>query len=196
MLESNEAQARAFAVDDELMNWSSTGRLATVYRFGTPEAPEDVTVIAAGPDAYNVAMGDTSHDVTLLEADPARCRLKVDGVTHDVIFDAPETGVLHISMADRTCLMRNLYAFAGAEDDSAGGGRILAPMHGLILEVHVSEGQAVTKGETLAVLEAMKMQHQIRAEADGTVTSIRCTAGAQVPAGDVLVEIDVSTEEQ
>jgi len=196
MLESNEAQARAFAVDDELMNWSSTGRLATVYRFGTPEEPEDVTVIAAGPDAYQVAMGDTSHDVCLLDADPARCRLKVDGVTHDVIFDAPETGVLHISMADRTCLMRNLYAFAGAEDDSAGGGRILAPMHGLILEVHVREGQAVTKGETLAVLEAMKMQHQIRAEADGTVTSIRCTAGGQVPAGVVLVEIDVSTEEQ
>jgi len=196
MLESNEAQARAFAVDDELMNWSSTGRLATVYRFGTPEEPEDVTVIAAGPDAYQVAMGDASHDVCLLDADPARCRLKIDGVTHDVIFDAPETGVLHINMADRTCLMRNLYAFAGAEDDSAGGGRILAPMHGLILEVHVREGQAVTKGETLAVLEAMKMQHQIRAEADGTVTSIRCTAGAQVPAGDVLVEIDVSTEEQ
>ncbi|GGD13600.1 acetyl-CoA carboxylase biotin carboxylase subunit [Pyruvatibacter mobilis] len=196
MLESNEAQARAFAVDDELMNWSSTGRLATVYRFGTPEAPEDVTVIAAGPDAYQVAIGDASHEVVLLDADPARCRLKVDGVTHDVIFDAPETGVLHISMADRTGLMRNLYAFAGAEDDSAGGGRILAPMHGLILEVHVREGQAVTKGETLAVLEAMKMQHQIRAEADGTVTSIRCTAGAQVPAGDVLVEIDVSTEEQ
>jgi geranyl-CoA carboxylase alpha subunit len=196
MLESNEAQARAFAVDDELMNWSSTGRLATVYRFGTPEEPEDVTVIAAGPDAYQVAMGGTSHEVVLLDADPARCRLKVDGVTHDVIFDAPETGVLHISMADRTCLMRNLYAFAGAEDDSAGGGRILAPMHGLILEVHVREGQAVTKGETLAVLEAMKMQHQIRAEADGIVTSIRCTAGAQVPAGDVLVEIDVSTEEQ
>ncbi|WP_425062669.1 acetyl-CoA carboxylase biotin carboxylase subunit [Pyruvatibacter mobilis] len=196
MLESNEAQARAFAVDDELMNWSSTGRLATVYRFGTPEEPEDVTVIAAGPDAYHVAIGDASHEVALLDADPARCRLKVDGVTHDVIFDAPETGVLHISMADRTCLMRNLYAFAGAEDDSAGGGRILAPMHGLILEVHVREGQAVTKGETLAVLEAMKMQHQIRAEADGTVTSIRCTAGAQVPAGDVLVEIDVSTEEQ
>ena len=196
MLESNEAQARAFAVDDELMNWSSTGRLATVYRFGTPEEPEDVTVIAAGPDAYHVAIGDASHEVALLDADPARCRLKVDGVTHDVIFDAPETGVLHISMADRTCLMRNLYAFAGAEDDSAGGGRILAPMHGLILEVHVSEGQAVTKGETLTVLEAMKMQHQIRAEADGTVTSIRCTAGAQVPAGDVLVEIDVSTEEQ
>ncbi|WP_428481840.1 acetyl-CoA carboxylase biotin carboxylase subunit [Pyruvatibacter mobilis] len=196
MLESNEAQARAFAVDDELMNWSSTGHLATVYRFGTPEEPEDVTVIAAGPDAYQVALGDTSHDVCLLDADPARCRLKVDGLTHDVIFDAPETGLLHISMADRTCLMRNLYAFAGAEDDSAGGGRILAPMHGLILEVHVREGQAVTKGETLAVLEAMKMQHQIRAEADGTVTSIRCTAGAQVPAGDVLVEIDVSTEEQ
>ncbi|WP_422363061.1 acetyl-CoA carboxylase biotin carboxylase subunit [Pyruvatibacter mobilis] len=195
MLESNEAQVRAFAVDDELMNWSSTGRLATVYRFGTPEEPEDVTVIAAGPDAYHVAIGDASHKVALLDADPARCRLKVDGVTHDVIFDAPETGLLHISMADRTCLMRNLYAFAGAEDDGAGGGRILAPMHGLILEVHVREGQAVTKGETLAVLEAMKMQHQIRAEADGTVTYIRCTAGAQVPAGDVLVEIEVSTPE-
>jgi len=190
LLVSNDAQDKAFNVDDELMNWSSTGRLATAYRFGLAEEPMDATVMALSADAFRVEVGDASHEITLTQAEPGRCRLRIDGETHDVLYDQPAGGLLHLSMDDRTLLFRNLFAFAGMDDDAAGGGHVVAPMHGQILEVHVREGQTVSKGDCLAVLEAMKMQHQIRAEVDGTIAAVRCTPGTQVPAGDVLVEID------
>ena len=53
-----------------------------------------------------------------------------------------------------------------------------------------SEGQHVSKGETLAILEAMKMQHQMIAPFDGTVKAVHVAIGKQVTAGDVMIEIE------
>ena len=71
-----------------------------------------------------------------------------------------------------------------------GGGRVIAPMHGLLLEVLVKPGDEVSKGQTLAVLEAMKMHYEIQAEIDGTVDEVTAVAGKQVAADDVLIEIN------
>jgi biotin carboxyl carrier protein len=62
-------------------------------------------------------------------------------------------------------------------------------MHGLLLEVMVSPGDKVVKGQTLAVLEAMKMHYEILAEVDGTVVEVSAVAGSQVAVDDVLIEI-------
>ena len=74
--------------------------------------------------------------------------------------------------------------------DVAGAGTIIAPMHGALLEVFVKTGQKVTKGARLAVLEAMKMQHEILAEIDGTVTDIYVQAGHQIAADTIMIEIE------
>ena len=63
-------------------------------------------------------------------------------------------------------------------------------MHGTLREINVAEGAAVVRGQALLVLEAMKMRHEVQAGIDGIVTSIRCHAGAQVAAGEVLLEIE------
>jgi biotin carboxyl carrier protein len=67
-------------------------------------------------------------------------------------------------------------------------------MHGLLLSVEVEVGASVSKGDRLAVLEAMKMQHGITAPIDGTVTVIGGKANQQVAAGDVLVVIEPTEE--
>ena len=72
---------------------------------------------------------------------------------------------------------------------SPGGGRVTAPMHGVLLDVLVTEGEAIVAGQKLAILEAMKMQHEILATMDGSVTSIVGAAGAQMAAGDLILEI-------
>ena len=64
-----------------------------------------------------------------------------------------------------------------------------APMPGKILEVKVSVGQAVKAGDTLVILEAMKMQNEIPATVDGTVKAINCSAGQSVKVRDSLVII-------
>ena len=76
--------------------------------------------------------------------------------------------------------------------DAAAGGTIVAPMHGLLLAVEVTENDTVVKGQRLAVLESMKMQHEIVAPADGVVLEAPGVAERQVAAGDVIVVLELA----
>lgn len=72
----------------------------------------------------------------------------------------------------------------------AGAGKVIeAPLPGVIIEVSVKEGQAVKAGQKVAVLEAMKMENEIQAESDGTVTAIHVSKGDQVVEGSKLITI-------
>ena len=72
---------------------------------------------------------------------------------------------------------------------SAGAVAATAPMPGTILDIKVSVGQAVKKGDVLCILEAMKMENDIPAPQDGTVASVNVTKGASVAAGDVIITL-------
>ncbi len=71
----------------------------------------------------------------------------------------------------------------------AGANAVKAPMPGTIVKVNVKEGQKVTKGTLVAVLEAMKMENDILAPTDGVIASINVSSGAAVAADDVIVTI-------
>lgn len=64
-----------------------------------------------------------------------------------------------------------------------------SPMPGRVLGVRTEVGATVAKGDTLVIVEAMKMEHAVRAPRDGTVTRILVTEGQMVGLGEVLVEI-------
>jgi 3-methylcrotonyl-CoA carboxylase alpha subunit len=70
------------------------------------------------------------------------------------------------------------------------GGAILAPMHGKVLTIEVAKGDRVRKGQRLAVVEAMKMEHALNAPTDGTVTEILAEPGSQVAEGARLLAIE------
>ena len=80
---------------------------------------------------------------------------------------------------------------AGAQGD---GNLIEAPMPGLVREVFATVGQVVTKGDKLAVLEAMKMEHSLIAARDGVVAEVLAVAGDQVEAGAALVRLEAEAE--
>jgi biotin carboxyl carrier protein len=70
-----------------------------------------------------------------------------------------------------------------------GADTIKAPMPGTILDIKVQNGDKVSKGQVLAILEAMKMENEIMSPVDGEVVSIQVAKGASVNAGDVLIAI-------
>ncbi|MBQ8572376.1 MAG: biotin/lipoyl-binding protein [Ruminococcus sp.] len=70
-----------------------------------------------------------------------------------------------------------------------GSVKVAAPMPGTILSVKVSVGQQVKKGDTVAVLEAMKMENEIPAPQDGTVSSVDVSNGATVETGATIVTL-------
>ena len=71
----------------------------------------------------------------------------------------------------------------------AGGEKVSAPMPGTILDVRVSNGASVKKGDILFILEAMKMENEIMAPCDGTIASVSVTKGAAVDSGALLCVI-------
>ena len=78
--------------------------------------------------------------------------------------------------------------------EAGGDRRVTAPMHGLLREISVAEGDRVVRGQCLLVLEAMKMQHGVQAGIDGVVASVDREAGTQVAAGDLILEIEPSEQ--
>ena len=77
---------------------------------------------------------------------------------------------------------------------AAGDGAILAPMPGKVIAVDVAEGDTVTAGQRLLVLEAMKMEHALTAPFDGTVTELAATEGGQVQVEAVLCVVEPAEE--
>jgi 3-methylcrotonyl-CoA carboxylase alpha subunit/geranyl-CoA carboxylase alpha subunit len=81
---------------------------------------------------------------------------------------------------------------AGGQDsaEAGGAGRIAAPMPGLISQLNVAAGQVVAQGDTVIVLEAMKLMYSLPAQISGRVALVFCAPGDTVPAGAPLVEIE------
>jgi len=95
-----------------------------------------------------------------------------------------EITLFHAGGTHRFILVQPLASAAG---DQGTAGRLTAPMPGKIIAVHVAPGAAVEKGQPLLVMEAMKMEHTIKAPAAGTVDRVRFQVGEQVPEGAELV---------
>ena len=72
----------------------------------------------------------------------------------------------------------------------AGANKVTAPMPGTILDIKVSAGQAVKKGDVICVLEAMKMENDIPAPCDGVIASVNVQKGASVAANDVIATLN------
>ncbi len=192
--ERETAAAASLGINTELQNWGSPGYLVSRYLYSVAGQEMNMTVVPQGATTYTVTLGEKQLAVEILNVNGIEAIVAIDNRRSVVRFLCPAPGIIHLAMEGRTLTLRNEVAFAGLLEEAGGGGRIVAPMHGLLLEVFVKVGDVVEKGTRLAVLEAMKMQHQILAEVNGSITGIHVAAGTQVAADDLLIEIEVDAE--
>ena len=118
--------------------------------------------------------------------------ITVNGTTYEVIVE--EVGAHNASPAapvySTPAPAASPAAPKVAQAMAGGSNKVSAPMPGTILDVKVSAGQSVKKGDIICVLEAMKMENDISAPQDGTVASVNVQKGASVNTDDVLVTLN------
>jgi 3-methylcrotonyl-CoA carboxylase alpha subunit len=100
--------------------------------------------------------------------------------------------LVHVFCDLGATVITEIDALAHAGEAPAEGGRLTAPMPGKVVSFAVKAGDAVKKGQPLAVMEAMKMEHTIAAPADGTVDELLYAPGDQVAEGAELLKITVA----
>ena len=86
--------------------------------------------------------------------------------------------------------------FAGDAGEALAGGRIVAPMPGTVTRILAAPGAEVARGAPLLVLEAMKMEHTLRAPADGRLEALKCAVGDIVAEGAELADFAPAAEEE
>ncbi len=138
-----------------------------------PDGPLDVRLVFGG-QAWSVRRGNRHFLIYLTSLD--------------------DKGTIAATLDGRPQLltaMDEMRAMALSEiDQQDGGGTLMADIPGLIVEIKVSCGQRVKRGEPVIVLEAMKMQNELGAGIDGTITKIAVEVGQAVNPGDPLVIIE------
>ena len=145
----------------------------------------DVTPLAEG---YQVQFGDRTAAVRFARGADGQLTFILDG--RKVEAHISTDGVRRwVSFGGRTLVFEKT---AGQRRGGASGyssGRLIAPMPGQVQAVNVAVGEAVTKGQTLLVLEAMKMEIRIQAPSDGVVERLAVEQGETVEREQVLIEI-------
>ncbi|MCJ9429051.1 acetyl-CoA carboxylase biotin carboxylase subunit [Kordiimonas marina] len=153
---------------------------------------EDGEVITATVAACNstvtITVADATVDARIIDFDGDTLTLEVDGLRSRLFAEVDEAKVTLVT-PERTMVIKRHARDGGLDDEVEGPGTITAPMPGKILDVKVTDGETVEKGQPLLIMEAMKMEQTITAPKAGTVSGLALTPGQQVTGGAVLLTI-------
>ncbi len=135
------------------------------------------------------AGGDAAGD----EAEPKQRRdvdVEVNGKRFNVSMWIPESELAPVAAATKSAAKPRKRSSSSGAGGGSGSGDVTVPMQGTVVKVLVEVGQAIEAGETVIVLEAMKMENNVTAEKSGTVREVRVEAGQSVGGGDVVAVIE------
>ncbi len=175
--------ARAFLERDQVANSNDPWALKDGFR-ANADTKIRIRLEYEG-DTLDVALSAAPVKGRTLSARLGEDTFILDGMATSgrIVTEAESVIVFSDGRASRFSLPRPDAAADGAD----AGGLVKAPMPGKVLSLNVAEGDTVTKGQKLLVLEAMKMEHALAAPRDGVIASVSIAAGDQVGEGDALV---------
>ena len=137
---------------------------------------------------YSFKINGKEYNVAIGEAEGKMLTVNVNGADYQVELDQAPAAAPQVVAA--AAPVTAAPAAAPAAPKAAGAGSVVkSPLPGIIISIDVKEGQAVKRGQKVAVVEAMKMENDILAECDGTVTAVHARKGDSVLEGADIVTI-------
>ncbi|BFM15010.1 geranyl-CoA carboxylase subunit apha [Maricurvus nonylphenolicus] len=155
---------------------------ATSVNLTENEHQFEISVVKDGADEERTTLEFVSQDENT-------CVFIENGVRETLNF-AFDNKTLYLDDGTGHFILEDVTHQPAAAAGGAGSGQVKASMDGAIAEVLVQEGDTVEAGQTLVVLEAMKMEHPLKAGISGTVTAVSCEAGQQVKSKQLLISVE------
>jgi len=157
-------------------------------------ADTDVPVaIEADGSGYRITVAEVEHCIEGLLLNDGIADCTIDGVRCRVPY-AFRGGDLFVQLGARQLVATDVTYRPLSAVDTAASGKIVAATEGQVIGLTVALGDSVTKGQTLVVVEAMKMEHRHVADGDGLVTALHTVLDVQVKKGQLLVELELEAE--
>ncbi len=141
---------------------------------------------------FKLKINGIDYNVSINSIEDMTAEVEVNGTPYQVEIDKPiatKAAPVKIARPASAPVSESGVPVVAKPTVSGGGGAVVSPLPGVILEVLVKEGDAVKMGQKLMVLEAMKMENSIESDRDGKVVAVKVSKGASVLEGAELVII-------
>ena len=177
--------ARGFA---RRAGWRALGAYTRPFECALHGEPVSALLTYGHDGGLHLAVGETAGPLVIGRFPDGRIEVAFGDARHTLDV-YPLQGVSHVFAAQGATRITTVDRLAHAGDTQGEGGRLTAPMPGKVVSFAVKAGDTVRKGQALAVMEAMKMEHTIAAPADGTVEELLFAPGDQVTEGAELLRL-------
>lgn len=183
-------------------NWSSFKNHSANFKLRQGEQLAEVTLRSrlnerqlGGDIVVQLAEQEavSSNNIQLLDLEDNRVSFSLNGVQQRCWYALDDAG-LHLSSERGDVYFEDVSRLPALGADQTGSGQVKAVMDGAIVDVKANVGDSVQKGDLIMVMEAMKMEHPMKADVDGVITSINVQAGDQVKSKQLLAEIQPNEE--
>ncbi|WP_305080390.1 MULTISPECIES: ATP-binding protein [unclassified Microbulbifer] len=160
-----------------------------VYRLQQENNSFECQLLPLRARHYRVHCEGLTLEMALMRSAEKQVLLAVDGVEETVVFHHRASELVTL-VGGRQLAWRDCTHAPARTMEGPASGTLKAPMDGTVVELCVEQGQPVRKGDSVAVVEAMKMEHALRADCDGVIAELAARPGEQVRGGQLLVRIE------
>ncbi|MFJ2281074.1 acetyl/propionyl/methylcrotonyl-CoA carboxylase subunit alpha [Pseudomonas sp. NPDC087803] len=182
-------QSGAQAHRAPLKGWRNNAGVPLNYRLGLEQQDWSLQLLADGDGRFTVNVMQRALTLTVIACDERALTLEVDGLRQRHAYRIVGEALWLFTHPGNLRLEDRTHALISSQT-SVSSGTLRAPMDGAIVEVLVSEGSPVSKGQLLVVLEAMKMEHPLKAGIDGVLKRVQVKVGDQVKNRQVLLQVE------
>ncbi len=207
-LKRNSFLEKSLMISEELMNWTSSKNLPFFCHYKSREKDWYLSVL---PNPFENGIYEVEEvsginkqkdngeelnkvKVKIIEQKNSRARIEIENIIHKASFffnDNEKFSPLYLNFKGKDFCFINLWSKLNIISEKEDDGIILSPMHGILSEILVKSGDVVKKGQIVAIVEAMKMQNELKAKVNGKVKNIHQKKGNQVSIDEKLIDIEV-----